>query len=321
MLLAVLAAAVLSPRALASPPLPPPVVTGHWAKPELIGAYEMGLIDAWPVELDRPASRRQAARLLADGLGLVPSEGELPLADVSGSDPDRPWFVAMYNEGVFRGDDRGLLRPDEPLTRAEFAAVLARSAGGILAETRSAPAFLDTHGHWAADEIDTAFRLGLVNGVGEGQFDPERAVTYAETLAMIVRMIEGVPAAGAELAGDDVLTRLAVLDLELWARAYSQTPVPDWEPVYANRIGVALYIMKEAAAVEDAYRRQGHAGVASVLSADARVVVKRPLSAVVTVESTGISVWDGVAEQIHDVSNVYMRRQKGRWAIYKSLGE
>lgn len=311
---------VLSPCARATPLAPPPAVIGHWAKNEIITAYEMGLIDEWPTVPDAPVLRREAARLLADGRGLTPADGDLPLTDVAPTDPDRPWFVALYNEGIFRGDDRSRLRPDAPLTRAEFAAILARAAAGLLAEQREAKSFPDLQGHWAENEVATAYRLGLVNG-SENAFEPGRNVALAEVLAMVVRMINGAPAPGVKLAPEDELTGLAVLDLELWAKAYSQTPLPDWTAVCANRIGVALYIMKESAALEDEYRRQGHTGTAIVKSSAARVVSVKPLHAIVTLESTGISVWDGSSTDIVDVSDVYLRRFKGRWMIYKTLGK
>lgn len=278
----------------------------------------MGLINEWPLSPDAPVARREAARLLADGRGLSPADGDLPLIDVAPTDPDRPWFVALYNEGIFRGDDLSRMRPDEPLTRAEFAAILARAASGLFAEQRAEKSFPDLQGHWAADEVAAAYRLGLVNGSGSA-FEPERCVTLAEVLAMVVRLIDSFPAPGAELPAEDELTELALLDLELWARAYSQTPLPDWSAVCANRTGVALYIMKESAALEDEYRRQGHTGTAIVQSAAARVVSLKPLSAVVTVESTGVSVWDGTAVDIVDVSDVYLRYSRGRWMIYKTL--
>lgn len=310
----------LAPRAAARPPVPPPTVISHWAKNEIITAYEMGLIDEWPAVPDVSVLRRQAARLLADGRGLVPVDGDLPLTDVASTDPDRPWFVALYNEGIFRGDERNRLRPDEPLTRAEFAAILARAASGLLAEQRETKTFPDLQGHWATDEVAAAYRLGLVNG-SENAFEPERDVTLAEVLAMVVRMIDGAPAPGTKLASEDELKELALLDLELWAKAYSQTPLPDWTAVCANRIGVALYIMKESGALENEYRRQGHTGTAIVKSAAAQVVSVKPLSAVVTVNSTGVSIWDGSAVDIVDVSDVYLRYSEGKWVIYKTLGK
>lgn len=43
---------------------------------------------------------------------------------------------------------------------------------------------------WYAKEIAKATELGIVNGVGNGEFDPERPVTRAECAAIAVRLYE-----------------------------------------------------------------------------------------------------------------------------------
>lgn len=43
---------------------------------------------------------------------------------------------------------------------------------------------------WYADEVAKAAALGIVQGVGGGKFEPDRAVTRAEVAAMIVRLYE-----------------------------------------------------------------------------------------------------------------------------------
>ena len=45
-------------------------------------------------------------------------------------------------------------------------------------------------GAWYADEVARAAELGIVEGVGGGLFEPERAVTRAEAAAMCVRLYE-----------------------------------------------------------------------------------------------------------------------------------
>lgn len=43
---------------------------------------------------------------------------------------------------------------------------------------------------WYADEIAKAAQLGIVQGTGDGKFEPDRAVTRAEAAAMIMRLYE-----------------------------------------------------------------------------------------------------------------------------------
>ena len=45
-------------------------------------------------------------------------------------------------------------------------------------------------GAWYADAVEKAAELGIVEGIGGGKFEPERAVTRAEAAAMCVRLYE-----------------------------------------------------------------------------------------------------------------------------------
>lgn len=312
----IIALLVLALPAGALPPPPAPLLA-HWAKVELIAAYEMGLIADWPIDPDRAILRREAGRILAEALGLAPSPATAPFSDLAADDPDGPWFSTLYMEGVFRGDDCGRLNPDAPLTRAEYAAIAARAALPLLAATGPELTFADTVGHWAAAEIAGATRLGLVMGTAASTFAPDRTVTVAEAVVMTVRLVSGDPRADVPLPTPTELAGLAKLDLELWADGYSHTPVPDWEHLYANRTGAALLVAREVAATEDASRRAGHSGVAVIESATVRVLAVRPLSALLELTSAGLLVRDGQPEKISDVCQVSLRRQRGRWIIYK----
>ena len=45
-------------------------------------------------------------------------------------------------------------------------------------------------GAWYADAVNEAARLGIVQGTGDGKFEPERAITRAEVAAMCVRLYD-----------------------------------------------------------------------------------------------------------------------------------
>ncbi len=48
--------------------------------------------------------------------------------------------------------------------------------------------FTDISGHWGEDTIIIAKNIGVVDGVGDGKFEPDRSVTRAEYLKMIMEM-------------------------------------------------------------------------------------------------------------------------------------
>jgi len=77
------------------------------------------------------------------------------------------------------GDDKGNFRPDDPVTRAEVAVMFY-----ALLENKDVPitvSFDDvTPGIWYDKAIHTLASLGMVTGVGDNKYDPNRPITRAE---------------------------------------------------------------------------------------------------------------------------------------------
>lgn len=65
--------------------------------------------------------------------------------------------------------------------------VLSRTDGTFLI-VQTDKSFEDTTSHWAKDEINALANLLVVDGVGEGSFDPNRSITRAEFTALVVRL-------------------------------------------------------------------------------------------------------------------------------------
>ena len=102
---------------------------------------------------------------------------------------------------VLQGDENGNFNPDNTITRAEFAAVVCRALGleGSAASAKGATMFTDVAAdHWASGYINLASQQGIVNGKGNGIFDPEGNVTYAEAVKMLVVAIGYEPMAATK---------------------------------------------------------------------------------------------------------------------------
>ncbi len=102
---------------------------------------------------------------------------------------------------VLQGDENGNFNPDNTITRAEFAAVVCRARGleGGAASAKGATMFNDVAAdHWASGYINLASQQGIVNGKGNGIFDPEGNVTYAEAVKMLVVAIGYEPMAATK---------------------------------------------------------------------------------------------------------------------------
>ena len=99
----------------------------------------------------------------------------------------------MVEMGLVNGYPDGFFRPDNPITRAEFAKILIKALKIELLATPS-PTFSDVpQDHWAFPYVETAAENGIVKGIGEGLFAPERNITRAEIATMIARALGLVP--------------------------------------------------------------------------------------------------------------------------------
>ncbi|MCL6635974.1 MAG: S-layer homology domain-containing protein, partial [Peptococcaceae bacterium] len=98
----------------------------------------------------------------------------------------------LANRGIVRGYEGGILRPEWPLTRAEMAALLARTFSDKLYGVAPAPAPPDVFGHWAQNDVCLIIGKGWMGGYPDGTFKPDGHLTRAETCSILHRI--GAPA-------------------------------------------------------------------------------------------------------------------------------
>ena len=95
---------------------------------------------------------------------------------------------ALAALGIIDGYEDGTFRPERIVTRAEMAKMMIVALGyeSIASDT---PAFSDSQDHWAKGFIALAADLGIVQGRGNGIFDPDATVTYQEAAVMMLRTL------------------------------------------------------------------------------------------------------------------------------------
>ncbi|CAM3372539.1 S-layer-like y domain-containing protein [Paenibacillus lupini] len=82
--------------------------------------------------------------------------------------------------------------------------IMSRTDGTFLI-VQTDKSFTDTAAHWAKKEIDALSNLLIVDGVGNGSFDPNRSITRAEFTALVVRLFGlATPATTSGSTFDDV---------------------------------------------------------------------------------------------------------------------
>ncbi len=100
--------------------------------------------------------------------------------------------------GVLTGYNDGSFRPENTITRAEFAAVIMRALGLGDAATGAGGStkFSDVaSNHWACGYINLAANHGVINGYPDGTFRPEEPVLYEQAIKMVVAALGYTPEA------------------------------------------------------------------------------------------------------------------------------
>jgi len=107
--------------------------------------------------------------------------------------PFGAWFYeaveTLYNSGTIVGYADRTFRPNEPITREEFAVMAARFDGVRSTATQSR--FSDVEpGHWSTPYIHGAAEAGWILGYPDGTFRPQQPITRAEVVTLINRVLD-----------------------------------------------------------------------------------------------------------------------------------
>lgn len=89
---------------------------------------------------------------------------------------------------IITGDSAGNFNPNIGITRAEFSTLIVRMLNLPMNESQSQ--FTDVTDKWYESYITTAQEQGIVKGVSETSFEPERVVSRQEMAAIIVRTLK-----------------------------------------------------------------------------------------------------------------------------------
>ncbi|WP_458411768.1 S-layer homology domain-containing protein [Schinkia sp. CFF1] len=94
----------------------------------------------------------------------------------------------LVQKGVVSGYPDGTFKPDKPVTRAEFSALLVKALELDTASI-SNPNFKDVHTNdWYYSSVAALADLGLVGGYEDGTFQPNKKITRAEIAALLTRV-------------------------------------------------------------------------------------------------------------------------------------
>lgn len=137
-----------------------------------------------PVAVASPSPQTEAVVPVPVVVAPAPTATPVEFSDVPADYWARPFITDLSQRGVVSGLEDGTFRPEQPVTRAEFASLIQ----GILPDDeRQQPiAFGDVAADfWAAPAIDAAVRAGFLRGFPDGTFQPDQPVSHVQVLASL----------------------------------------------------------------------------------------------------------------------------------------
>ena len=143
-----------------------------------------------------------------------------PFEDVGEDRYYRDYIAYAYFYGIISGYEDGTFRPEEPISRAEAAGMIAKAKNIEPVSGISTFTDLNPEG-WYVGFVEALGRLEILHGYGDGTFRPANHLTRAEAVTMLVRITETAPSE-REL---EAIRRVAKvpfndLDRKYWAMPY-----------------------------------------------------------------------------------------------------
>ncbi|SFD65711.1 N-acetylneuraminic acid mutarotase [Paenibacillus catalpae] len=174
-------------------------MTGHWAEETVRDAYGCGVVHGFNDGTFRPeghVSRAEFVTMLMNAVidKAAPAGSESEFSD----DGNIPVWAAQAiarakDFGIVNGYADGSFRPNEQVRRAELVTMLAKAAGikplepekvkELFSDASDIPA-------WAAGYVAALQQAGILQGRGDGKFEPSGQATRAEAAVLLLRIID-----------------------------------------------------------------------------------------------------------------------------------
>lgn len=168
-------------------------IQGHWAKQQVEIVYSVGLVKGYPDGLykpNQPVTYLEAITIILNGAGY---SGEIAKIKKPKNSPPSPYPVPWGQNYLDFAVNQKFIPPkvlnnfvhDRPITRAEFAALIASTL--YLTGSGNPPLFADGNSidHDYISAVDAMHQQGIMKGYPDGTFKPKAPVSRAEVAAML----------------------------------------------------------------------------------------------------------------------------------------
>jgi hypothetical protein len=165
---------------------------------------------------DEGLTRAQFAQIVFN-LALDADKENVDPATITAPDVNRDMWYAKavayaLTKEILSGYPDETFRPDQPMTRAELCAVL-YSYFNLSALDFSVDPFTDISEHWAETYIKIVAAYSVITGYPDGAFRPDQAITRAEFVSIMNRLLMRISANSEPLSA----SAFPDIDKTFWA--------------------------------------------------------------------------------------------------------
>ena len=168
-------------------------VSGHWAEEVINNAEKMKIINGYNDDAFKPDAPMTRAELVAiiNRLLVIESETDKYVPDVTRQD----WFHSDIRKamtmGIIQGDENGLVKPNDYVTREQAALIISRT---FYVKPNEQVINLDFNdeseiSQWAKSSILTLVKKQYISGYPDKTLRPKENITRAEILTILNRII------------------------------------------------------------------------------------------------------------------------------------
>lgn len=172
----------------------PSDIAGHWAESVITQWQRKGLIQGYEDGTFKPGNtitRAEFVTLMNNAKGFW-SEGGINFSDVKNGS----WFYSAVARavaaGYVKGYSDGSFKPNNTITRAEAAVMIANTAK-LSANEAGAYRFTDIGSipAWARGSVGAVVAAGYMTGYPDGSFDANASISRTEAVSSLNRMLGG----------------------------------------------------------------------------------------------------------------------------------
>lgn len=173
---------------------------GHWARYSIDYLTNRNVIKGYQdgsFQPEKNISRQEAAALFANIVNAQVYQKTIQspktFTDLSPNAWSYHAIMLLADAGYISGDPSGMFRPEDSITRQEFASIVYKmmTMNRVISGQSNRKSFNDINQSYAKDAIELLGGLGIISGYSDGSFRPDNRITRSESAALLINFFHG----------------------------------------------------------------------------------------------------------------------------------